>query len=464
MNLFRNSVAAAVIFISLTLAVAEVYGFAEEPIAFRDPFSLTVYSEEESTIHTELTYILALAAGFSEQDASTIVIWDQLVDSENLTVGSPTYTNCLGSYAAAPNRNDVCPDGFGLGQQIWPMTFDNTCATSRFGPYSPFFHFPHNTTAELGALKEWGWGRNTTLIGYSAYAWGGPTDTVLTAACRYMRPEQIDIGIAAGSLQAFGTYLHSLADYHSHSGCLTALAALPDEPNLWGTHTVVPQQDTLACYYVPSEPKNTDAHGQEFGTGLGIGRTKAAAAAMFSELVWRSTQWWGTYAPLSMGTELGGAFGSTILQTAIYQLIENWDFQKETGLNPDPAEYAMQRRSFSDQIVTRILALRQGTELVPPACPNNGPVWLGGSNYEAGVKDAYLSLTQPGAMKITNETLPTEDLDFIDADKNFSITLLGGYDCSFTAQEGFTTITGKMTISSGTIVADRLIFSSNITL
>ena len=356
MNIVRSSFALATISFSLAFHAGNVHGFAEEPIDFREPTTSNVWDETESTFHTELTYVLALAAGFSTQSAATIAIWDQLVDAEKLGPGATlTYTNCLGSFGPAPDKDAVCPGGSGAGQQVWPMTYDSTCATSRFGPYSPFFHFPHNTEAEIGALREWGWGRTQNLMGYAAYAWGGPTDTVLSAACRYMRPEVINTGMSAGSLQAFATYLHSLADRYSHGDCLAVLAGL-SLPNLWGTHTVVFSADTKECYYVPSNPKNDDAHGQEFGSGLGTPRTDAAAAAIFNELVQRSIQMEGEYVPLTMDTVLAGMDGAPTLQAAITQFIHNWDFQKEPGLNP--GEYAANRRDFSDLMAAQILGQR----------------------------------------------------------------------------------------------------------
>lgn len=97
--------------------------------------------------------------------------------------------------------------------------------TSRFGPYSPFFHFPHNNDRDLGALHDWGWGLTDTLATYEAYAWGGPAEfTVMQASCLYTRTTVITTGIQVGSMEAFATYLHSLADYY----IFTAVEAFPN--------------------------------------------------------------------------------------------------------------------------------------------------------------------------------------------------------------------------------------------
>lgn len=205
-------------------------GYAEEPIYFRDPANGQVTDEEVCTLHSDLTLAMALAAGFSEADAARLSVWDQLVDSERLGSGDTvTYTNCLGAVKPWPSVGTACPGGAGTGDVVWPMTFDPTCTTSRFGPYSPFFHFPHQTPDQLGALKEWGWGRTSTLYGYAAYAWGNAHDNVLNAACRVIQWEEIETGIPAGTLEAFGTYLHSLRDSYSHRDCVAALDALGQE-------------------------------------------------------------------------------------------------------------------------------------------------------------------------------------------------------------------------------------------
>ena len=84
--------------------VEYVFSFAEEPITFKDPSSGRVWDDAISTVHSDIVYAMAIAAGFSDKDAAIIQIWDQLVDAERLGPGSATvYTNCLGSTKPAPD-------------------------------------------------------------------------------------------------------------------------------------------------------------------------------------------------------------------------------------------------------------------------------------------------------------------------------------------------------------------------
>ncbi len=248
-RLSRIAIAAA--FALLTCATL-VRGFAEEPLTFRDPYTGETGPEweEVSTIHNDLTYALALAAGFSVDDSITLQIYCQLVDSEQIGPGDAvSYTNCTGgAFYPTPNpyRPEVCRRNY--VQVSWPrwddMQSQTSCVTSRFGPYSPFFHFPHDNEQELGALHDWAWGLTDTLRAYEAYAWGGAT--VMKADCLYTRTATITTGMEAGSLEAFGTYLHSLADYYSHRECLDAM----DELGMpWATH---PLTSVPACNYNPS--------------------------------------------------------------------------------------------------------------------------------------------------------------------------------------------------------------------
>jgi hypothetical protein len=161
------------VFLLLVATVTLVRAYAEEAINFRDPDNAASLSAEPvSTIHTDLTYVLAHAAGFSPAKSQEIMTWDQLVDSEQLTFGGTAkYSNCTGGIPAAPTTAAVC-SGKITTHQIWPMWSSDeipgasqSCSTSRFGPFSPFFHFPLQTAEELGALQDWGWGISDHLSG-----------------------------------------------------------------------------------------------------------------------------------------------------------------------------------------------------------------------------------------------------------------------------------------------------------
>lgn len=327
----------------LCAGILPAASFAEEDLRFIDPSSGTPYEETTvSTIHDDLTYALALAAGFNQADAHTLQVYNQLVDSEYFAQdGLPTYTNCAGSFAAPPTPAQViaagCPEDTDFNDVIWPMTSSMhdsaTCATSRFGVYSPFFHFPHNyaplDALEVNVLHDWGWGLRQDLPGYAAYAWDGAS--VLTARCAYRQPVvHIDTGLPAGSLAAFATYLHSYADSFSHDTCLKALDVL-NPPAPWGTHTQSFGENIYACNYNPMNPTNTDAHGREFGTTYPAdsGRTRAAVLAVYAELSLRSIGREGQHAPLTLSTILTVNGSSVTLEQALAHFVETWDYDQE---------------------------------------------------------------------------------------------------------------------------------------
>lgn len=399
------------------------FGFAEEPITFQDPLTQEIWDEQISTVHSDIVYALALAAGFTETAAATLTVYDQLVDSERLgPEDTVTYTNCTGSFTAAPEPAEVCSGGYGEGNQIWPMEYDSSCTTSRYGPYSPFFHFPRQTTNEMGALKEWGWGRASNLAGYAAYAWGDAMDTVYTAKCRYIRTEAINTGLAAGSLEAFGLYLHSLADSYSHLACINALDA-QQKPNLWGTHTITPTT-VPECYYVPSNPKNSDAHGQEFGPdSSGTPRTDAAIEAVYNELIARSKQREGRYYPLSLTAKLKSLEGQPTLQTALLDFVHTWNFQKTKEA---PGVYADNRRALAQAIAQAAVAQRKKavrptvssispTAVTIGSTPRDVKITIVGTNFSTkcraqfqynNIKTTYISPTELTAIVPASFALP----------------------------------------------------------
>ncbi|NOZ71689.1 MAG: alpha/beta hydrolase [Chloroflexi bacterium] len=335
--------------VTLLLSATMVWAFAEEPLHFRDPYTGETGDNwpEVSTIHDDLTYALALAAGFSVTDSITLQIWDQLVDSEQIGPGDAiSYSNCTGgAFPPAPDPDAVC--GFKPhSRQIWPlpdaMQDPDSCVTSRFGPYSPFFHFPHDNAQEIGALHDWAWGLNDELTAYEAYAWGGPAEfTVMQASCLFTRTAVITTSIEPGSLEAFATYLHSLADYYSHRDCIAHM----DELGMpWATHTL---SGHPACDYNPANPQPDDVHGREFYTYTDSLRTDAAIQHIYRELVARSQQGEGQYWPLDMSTPLPTLAGSPTLSETLSTFVHQWDFN-----------HASERRAWLDTVVPAILAQR----------------------------------------------------------------------------------------------------------
>lgn len=335
-----------------------VLGFAEEGIGFRDkdgayyPPSGDFPDGYVSTVHDDLTYALALAAGFTAADSHTLRTWDQLVDSETLPGTPVSYTYGSAGFYSAPNPRLACI-GHQHNRQIWPApSFDPASAatTSRFGPYSPFFHFPHRTGANRQALHDWGWGTTDTLVGYEAYAWGRNQDLTLMQAvqnggCIITRTAVISMPVKAGSLAAFATSLHSLADAYSHEACLKALAAVTPAA-AWGTHTVpaLGDKSIYACDYNPSRPTNDDADGREFGPSYpDAQRTIDAALAVYDELSERSRLREGVIYPLPLTTTLIVSGTETTLAGAIGEFVRGQPYQE-----------AAYRRDYADHLVAAL--------------------------------------------------------------------------------------------------------------
>ena len=219
--------------------------------------------------------------------------------------------------------------------------------TSRFGTFSPFFHFPHQNAAELAALRDWGWGTTSQLIGYEAYAWGGPASaTVMDASCLYTRTAVITAPIAAGSLPAFATYLHALADSYSHLDCIAAMDAL-GRP--WATHTTPPHDQSVpACDYHPRTPAADDVHGREFYTYTDSLRTDAAIHAVYAALTANSLAHAGRFRPIGLNEPLTALAGLPTLSQTLAIFVHTWDF-----------DGAAERRIYADQLAAVILAQRQ---------------------------------------------------------------------------------------------------------
>ena len=340
---------AVVLGLALTSGVLLASAFAEEPLGWRDPATHTTYpAVEVSTVHDDMMFVLALAAGFNVTDAQTLQTWNQLVDSEALPGAVVSYTNGGGAFYTPPNAQTICGgSAITHSQVIWPRWASLTVSdsiTSRYGPYMPFFHFPHisGTLAarDIGALHDWAWGSTNTLVAYEAYAWGLPglNSTVMQATCRYTRTATITTSIAAGSLPAFATYLHALADGYSHLDCITVM----DELGLpWPTHTT-PEIDGSypACDYHPRNIQADDVHGREFYTYTDSLRTDLALRAVYAQLAMRSFASEGAYVPLSLDTVVSG---TQTLSETLSTFVHAWDFTQ-----------AQARRDYADSLAQKL--------------------------------------------------------------------------------------------------------------
>jgi len=359
----------------LTAALVALAGaYAEEPITFRDPTTDQTSDVEVSTIHTDLTYVLALAAGFSITDSRTLMIWDQLVDANVITTTNTSYSNCSGTFPPPIVRCQGNTDSL-----FWPAwgqvasTGDGrSCVTSRYGPFEGFFHFPHRNGPEMAALKAWGWGAGQQLVGYQGYVWGPNLSEVTSFfghTCMLTEPVTIDTGMPPGSLEAFATYIHSLADSYSHERCQEKTDALGWA---WPTHTYPYPPSTDAeriyeCNYAPTghlQNIGDSHHGREFGTEWpeDSDRTDAAVRAVYAELAARSSQREGVYQPLSLDTPLQGITHSLTLSETLSHFVHDWNFDQ-------PAE----RRKYADQMAAAILAQRTPRAAGAPAQPEPSP-------------------------------------------------------------------------------------------
>lgn len=272
--------AAAALGLILSLVfLAQVLSFSEEEtLWFVDPDDGQRYpAEAVSSVHFDLVSALAECAGFNRPTASIIQVYSQLADSNRLAEGK--YSLCGRTLPTAPSSTEAC--GGQTLTRTWPRP-DRAqesagCFTSRYNTFAPFFHFAHDTPAELGALRAWAYGE-TTLRGYAAFAYGTDVvEPVVNATCTYTVPVEIDTGdVAAGSARAFGLYVHALADHVSQQTCLAQLAAA-GKP--WGAQTNDPRFPACA----------TSSFLHDFGpSDADSDQTAQAVRAVYAALMERS--------------------------------------------------------------------------------------------------------------------------------------------------------------------------------
>ncbi len=331
------------------------------PVAAR-----TTYTPNVSSIHFDLVGALAIAAGFSVTDAATMQAYSQGTDSGNLPGANPVYTFTAdpANYPPAPPITSVptsalCPSPATTAPTVTLGATDimtengNTIEvfTSRFGPYGTFFHEPHNRADELGAIQDWATGQTDVLtavvtFGYSStakYDWQGIANIYETTPCFVTDTARVDTGnITAGSVAAFGIYLHSLGDNWSHQECLSATEALG-----WpfAAHVQVDGQDD------PFWPCRWTSHHQEFGkpdTFPESNRTFTGTVEVYKALYTYALQSERTlYRPISLTAE-----GGHILNTL-------YDFVHNTGSFSVPRPNQPTRRELADELRTWALQTRQ---------------------------------------------------------------------------------------------------------
>lgn len=330
-----TGLAALALGLILSLAwLSQALSFSEEErLWFVDPADGTAYPAEwVSSVHFDLVGALAECAGFNQPTASIIQVYSQLADSNKLAEGK--YSLCRRSLPTAPSSTEAC--GGQTLTRTWPRPDTAQegagCFTSRYNSLAPFFHFAHATPAELGALRAWAYGETTTLRGFAAFAYGSDVvEPVINATCTYTVPVEIDTGdVAAGSAQAFGLYLHALADQVSQQACLTQLAAA-GKP--WGVQTNDPRFPACATSSFLHDFGPSDASSDE---------TAQAVRAVYAALVERSTAREGEtlYYPIPLAAHDG------YLAQALDEFVHTWP-----SLDLDRQEdYPAQRRQKAAEI------------------------------------------------------------------------------------------------------------------
>ncbi|MCL4836256.1 MAG: hypothetical protein KJZ86_27700 [Caldilineaceae bacterium] len=295
---------AVLLIASLTPALA----YDEEGIPFYDPLTPTHpqnADQQVSSIHFDLVGSLALAAGFSEEDAATLQLYSQLTDSSVLSTTDTIYNFDAdpANWPQPPSVKDVpaSPDCPSPQTTTDSVTMGGTglvecpgCFTSRMGPYGVFFHMAHDNPKELGAIRAWAMGDAAKLTaqvtwGYSStvpFTWE-PAYTIAnianiyeaTACFTQTTVEAVDTGSTQpGSLAALGVYLHALGDHWSHQECIQA-ADSQGKP--FAAHVTVkgPQDPLWPCRWL--------MHNEEFGdeAHFDSARTYSGTVAIYDALL-----------------------------------------------------------------------------------------------------------------------------------------------------------------------------------
>ncbi|MFZ2419615.1 MAG: hypothetical protein WA029_00610 [Anaerolineae bacterium] len=347
----------AVMLLMLWAALGQA--FDEERLYFYDPqvTPRTVFSDTEvSSVHFDLVGSLAIAAGFSEADAARIQVYSQMVDSGRLPVGQPIYSFTASSFPSAPPISSVMTDTFCPSPSTTAPTVTMgslalvecpSCFTSRFGPYTIFFHFPHDRPDELQTLRAWAFGDVDSLLGvatfgYSgtySYTWLNVANLFETTPCFVTTTQTVDTGdVVAGTPPAFGVYLHSLGDNWSHGACIEAADAngLP-----FAAHVLRdgPNDPLYACRWT--------SHEAEFGDPAQFpdsNRSFSATLALYQEMIaFSQSTGFARYHPIPLTAQ------NNYLYNKLYTFAHT-----STSANPQP------RRRLADDLRAWALQTRQG--------------------------------------------------------------------------------------------------------
>jgi hypothetical protein len=190
-----------------------------------------------------------------------------------------TWTNCHPlepfSQAAIQGNPSQCPAGSDTSAEVFPVMGAGAgawqpalgCFSQRFSPWSPLFHFPEEP--DLALLKKFGT-EEAPLEARAAYAYGPSGSNLWTGSC-FQRPVgAVPTGhVKPGSIEAFGMYLHSLADFNSHRMCRDKWSSKPTKKGqpppkpTWYFHT--PGPGVLPENPLGVENCGFNDHGFEYG-------------------------------------------------------------------------------------------------------------------------------------------------------------------------------------------------------
>jgi len=276
----------------LSLGGGNAFGYAGE----QGTVGANVTPATVSTHHLHLTRALAYCAGFDAattirnpvdpvishtdaKEAEIIAIYDELTDQGTIRNDPETpetkWTNITPTgqwtYQDKTAENLGCTK---VPKMVFPVTAKTAPSklpdesfwdpkvgwfTNRFGPWAAEFHFP--TDEDLSKLKNFAMNGGVTLDARTVYAFGTESQNMWTADC-YPKPfstlmtSGINGSLTSGSLEALGTYLHSLGDSYSHGVCRNNYwSANPNPKPPWYYHTLASAPP--ACVF--------NSHSLEFG-------------------------------------------------------------------------------------------------------------------------------------------------------------------------------------------------------
>ena len=240
-----------------------------------------------STFHYEFTRVLAVAAGFDENDAETIAVANEATDSSDFTgyaikggainVAFSNTQRLAGANATLwyhmPRRSEGFPIVTQPDGQPQPGALSNTCGyfTKPFTKpiKQPCTQSTHTKNGELDLLRNWAINGKTLPDGKAPKVIAGNADSTKI-------PHDDATGYVIGqNVYALGIYLHAIADSYSHEKCMMSRHVRAHVPQPY---------ECKGIWHVTSEFGDYQGP-QEDAKGAGVPYTLTAAS--FS----RGTRW-----------------------------------------------------------------------------------------------------------------------------------------------------------------------------